>query len=310
MNRKIFCRAFALIIAMMLNFSLMLSAQPPSASEGVGTLAYHLATNAVGYSTGRSGTWNDMIVLSNWSYASYSATNLHFLTNSVWSKSFWLHDVKGLSATAIGYSNGVGAQTLLTMVSPRHYLFASHTHPEDALVAFLDSNNVIYWRRTLQRVDITNADAPDTSVGMLNADLPSSVGYLPVLPADYSNYLATNRTVIQGIGMNQYMRIFSQPMSFAKPGMVRWINTVIIPSGLGTNWGVKLVGGDSSNPEMLLIKNQLVLVSHNWAINAGPNYAYQTAAINRAMHYLSTHNHLKTDYQLTPFSLGDWPAIQ
>ncbi len=270
------------------------------------TLAYHLSTNAVGRARGFEGNLDDMFEVSGWRYSIYSGTNLAFLTNAVWSTNFWLKGVLGLSATSIGYSNGMGGQGMVTMVSPRHYLCATHMHPEGFLAAFLGSNNIIYWRKTLQRVDVTN----DISVGILNADLPPSVGYMPVLPPDYTNYIsAKNATFVQGIGMNQGLRVFGQPMQLVNRTVVYWNCERRSPFGLGTNWNVAIHGGDSSNPEMLLIGNQLVLVSHNYSVNFGPNYAFQIDAINRQMHHLSTDNHLKTDYQLTLYSLTNWPVI-
>lgn len=62
---------------------------------------------------------------------------------------------------------------------------------------------------------------------------------------------------------------------------------------------------------MLLINNQFVLVTHNYTgyqVGSGPNYAYQIDAINQTMHYLSTNNNVGTDYQLTQFSLTNWPT--
>lgn len=278
----------------------------PSAAGIEGTLAYHLATNAAARTRGRTGSSADRFELSNWSYAIFTNANLAMMSNAVWSTNFWLHGVRGLSATCIGYSNGMGGQALITMVSPRHYLCATHMHPENALAAFLDTNNVIHWRTTLERVDVGN----DTSVGILNQDLPPSVGYLPVLPANFGDYLLANgQTFVQGIGMNQDMSVFSQPMVFLDPVFVFWNPGGATPFGAGTNWNVRIRGGDSSNPEMFLIGNQLVLVTHNYAATAGPVYAYQISAINRQMHYLSTHNHAGTDYQLTEFPLSNWPVV-
>lgn len=269
------------------------------------TLTYHLSTNAVAHAKGHSP--EDMSELSKWGYAIYSETNLGHLTNAVWSTNCWLHGVQGLSATPIGYSNGMGGQGLITMVSPRHYLFATHMHPEGYAIVFLDTNNVVCWRKTLERADITN----DISVGILNADLPPSVEYLPVIPTNFASYIpANNSTTIQGIGMNQDMKLFGQPMNFGNAAFVCWKSSVPVPFGLGTNWNVEIRGGDSSNPEMLLIGTQLVLVSHNYGINAGPNYATEIPAINEKMHYLSIHNDAKTDYQLTQFSLKNWPVVQ
>jgi hypothetical protein len=292
----------------------VVQAAPPAASSlpdmdvvpTTKTLAYHLATNAVGHARGMEGNSDDMWEVSGWRYSIYSGTNLAYLTNAKWSTNFWLKGVLGLSATCIGCSNGMGAQGLTTKVSPRHYLFATHMHPEGFLAAYLGSNNVIYWRKTLQRVDVGN----DTSVGILDADLPPSVGYLPVLPPDYLNYFSVKDvSYVQGIGMNQNLWVFGQPMQLLDRTSVNWSCWRRSPFGLGTNWNVAIRGGDSSNPDMLLIGNQLVLVSHNYSINSGPNYAYQFDAINRQMHYLSTNNHLKSDYQLTPFSLTNWPVI-
>ena len=92
-------------------------------------------------------------------------------------------------------------------------------------------------------------------------------------------------------------------------GAVEWISSVAPPFGLESNWDIALFSGDSSNPEMLLIGNQLVLVSHNSSALTGPNYTFQIDAINQQMHYLSTNNAIGTDFQLTQFSLTNWPTI-
>ena len=268
-----------------------------------GTLAFHLSTNTVGHTDGISNIGSGTEELANWHYVVNSGTNLANLTNDDWSAHFWLAGTHGLSATCIGYSNGLAGQGLFSMVSPRHYLFAAHMHPEGQLAAFLDTNNIVYWRRTLQRTNISN----DTAVGILNEDLPPSVGCLPLLPANFTNYLPTI-SAVQGIGMNQDLRLFGEPMVLGNP-FVTWHSQNIALFGLGVDWNTTIRGGDSSNPALLLISNQLVLVSHNYFVNGGPNYAWQLDAINRGMHELSTHNGVGSDYQLTVFSLTNWPAI-
>jgi hypothetical protein len=282
---------------------------------GPGTLAYHLSTNAVGHASGYSPVYSNMLELANWTSATYTNANLALLTNAIWSTNCWLHGVQGLSATSIGYSNGTAGEFLVTMVSPRHYLNARHVAlSPGTLVVFLDTNNVIYLRTVVQTVDIgtNSADmlAKDTTVGILDADLPPSVGFLQVIPTNYTNYLPTTTySYVQGIGLHQDLSLFSQPMTFGDPTSVDWNNSVAPLFGLGTSWDIILFPGDSSNPEMLLINNQLVLVSHNFGSGIGPNYAYLTDAINQQMHYLSTNNAVGTDYQLTPFSLTNWPTI-
>jgi hypothetical protein len=293
-----------LIVATLLPL-LFLSARSRAQGSDAGTLAYYLSTNAAHYAVGHSP--DDTKEVANWSYGEYTNANIRLIASAVWATNFWLYGVKGLSATCIGYSNGMGGQGLVTMVSPRHYLFATHMHPEGYLTAFLGTDNIVYWRKTLERVDLVD----DISVGILNTDLPPVVGYLPVLPTNILDYLPVDNTSsIQGIGMNQDMHLFSQPMNFGKPFYVRWSDTMRAPLGLGKDWNVRIRAGDSSDPEMLLIGNQLVLLSHNYAVNAGPDYAVKIDAINEKMHYLSKHNHARTDYQLTVFSLKKWPKLK
>ena len=274
----------------------------PNAPTGTqpGTLAYHLATNLTARAEGRSGDARDLV-----EFHALLSIDVDRFFRPAWSQAFWLNGVHGLSATPIGFSNQMNGQGLLTMVSPRHYLCATHMHPENLLAGFLDADNVLHWRKTLQRVDVGN----DTSVGLLDADLPPSVGFLPVLPDNYTNYLpTTGNRLVQGIGMNQNMLLFGQAMNFSG-AFITWNSRDSVPFGLTTNWNVTIRGGDSSNPNMLLIGDQLVLVSHNYFVGGGPNYARQIPAINQAMHLLSTNNHCHTDYQLTQFSLTNWPVI-
>lgn len=269
------------------------------------TLAYHLATNATGRAAGYTGGYREQLEFSA-PYAT-NANQLARFTNAAWANTFWLKHVTGLSATPIGFTNVLGGQGLPTMISPRHYLCATHMHCEDYTLAFLDTNNFTYFRKVLQRLDLTN----DITVGILDQDLPPSVGYLPVLPANYTNYLPANSTaILQGIGMNQDFCLFGEPMNFGHGKIVAWNSALNVPSGLHTNWNVGLRGGDSSNPAMILIRNQLVLVSHNYFANSGPNYACYLDAINAAMHQLSKKYNTRTDYQLTTYNLTNWPMVK
>jgi hypothetical protein len=285
-----------------ISFALLLSlpAMADDASTAPGTLAYYLATNTAGYADGRIGDYGDMLEI-----RAPNSAGLDRLTSAFWSESFWLKNVHGLCATPIGFTNYPGGQGLATMISPRHFLCATHMHPEWCTMVFMDTNNLVYYRKTLQRLDVGN----DTSVGILDQDLPPSVGFLPVLPANYTNYLpATFTNLVQGIGMNQDKCLFGEPMKFGG-SYVHWNSWDTVLLGLTKNWNVTIRAGDSSNPAMLLISNQLVLVSHNYFAQGGPDYVTQIPAINQAMHQLSVKAHAPTDYQLTEILLDHWPAI-
>ena len=296
---------FKIILTAAALLPLISCARADSTTDNSGTLAHHLATNAIGHAHGFTGGYGDEL-----EFRAPFATNaaqLARFTNAAWSQAFWLKNVSGLGATPIGYTQYLGGQGLPTMVSPRHYLFATHMHADAFVLAFLDTNNVVHWRKTLERADLPN----DTSVGILDQDLPPSVGFLPVLPENFTNYLPTaNRSIVQGIGMNQDFCLFSEPMNFANRNFVTWNSGLNVPDGLGTNWNVAIRGGDSSNPAMLLVGQQFVLVSHNYFAGGGPNYALQISEINKAMRRLSKKYRAGSDYQLTEFCLTNWPVIR
>ena len=211
------------------------------------------------------------------------------------------------------------------MVSPRHFLFAQHTYPEgNPIRAFLGTDNVVRYARMLDRADLLPENDPsnaDISVGILDTDLPPSVGYVPVLPPDYSTYLPTgSEDFVQGIGMrsDEYamLFVFSEPIVLNDPSFpqlfVDWNPAkAIIPLGfgLGTEWSLPIVISDSSCPLRFLINNQLVLVSAAYEFTYGPNYAKFIADINQAMYHLSTNNSAPV-YQLTTYSLTGWPHVQ
>jgi hypothetical protein len=162
----------------------------------------------------------------------------------------------------------------------------------------------------------------DTSVGVFDSDLPPSVEFLPIAPTNISHYLGTNEpggfpdraNFVQGVGMNQDMKVFSQPMAFLLES-VSWASRIVPPFGLSTNWNIPLRSGDSSAPGRILVGNELILVTHNSGQNqilqtgGGPNYSTLFKAINQGMHFLSTNNGLSSDYQLSPFSLTNWPVV-
>ncbi len=287
-----------------------------------GSLPYHLATNAVGYASGKT-LANNGCLFDNWVETNINNSNI--LSQLRWSTNCWLSGVKGLSATSVGTIGKQSGWGLMTMISPIHYLRAWHTTRNYSNfqhdVAFLGTNNQIYWRRPVEQVYIGTADS-DACVGILNEPLPESVDFLPVLPPDL-NYLPmkidnagpTGMNVIQGIGMNQYAVVFSQPMEFSlrdleKEGFVWWGITNSPVLGLSTNWNTSLIYGDSSAPGRFLIDDQLVLVSHNTGVPGGVNFQYLYDDINEAMETLSS-NHYGTNYHylLTPIPLTNYSRV-
>ena len=277
-------------------------------------LVYHLATNAVGRAAGRTHPLAAMEFLVRGRGGPFTTLYGNDF-RALWNRNFWLAGVSGLSATCVGYvcTNNQGYSFPLTMVSPRHYLAAAHVAQGfsfffggDAAV-FADTNNVIYYRHSVQWTNLGS----DIALGILDADLPASVGFLPVLPGDYTNWLSP--TALEGIGRNQEYLAFAEAVYLG--ALVSWSGRAPVPFGLGTNWTscadpaaeCSLRSGDSSSPVRLLVGNQLVLISAAHGSSIGPNYALASGLINAQMHWLSTNNGLGTDYQLSIFNLSGWP---
>ena len=272
------------------------------------TLSYEIATNLAARTRGRSGSLADMRLVTGWGYQFYTATNLHLLSGVRWSTNCWLSGVQGLTATPISMSNNLAGQTMLTMVSPRHYVSATHigVGHRGVTLAFLDRDNRLHWRRILKETALND----DVSVGILDQDLPPSVGFLPVLPPDFNDYLPRHpHTPVQGIGQNQDLCVFTHSLMLDDRQSVWWNLEKAVPFGAGTNWNVRVRGGDSSLPVRLLLRDQLVLVTQYHTAQSGPMLATRHEAINRAMRALSVEQRLKSDYQLTPFSLAAWPKL-
>jgi hypothetical protein len=141
------------------------------------------------------------------------------------------------------------------------------------------------------------------------------VGFLPLLPGNYTNWLAPGAAV-EGVGVNQDYLVSAVAVTF-NGGWVVDRGDTVVTNGLGRNWTscadpiANCYGraGDSSSPIRLLIGNQLVLVSAMTTGVSGDNYASEGAAINAAMHWLSTNNAVGTDYQLSTIDLTGWPTL-
>jgi hypothetical protein len=173
-------------------------------------------------------------------------------------------------------------------------------------LAFLDRDNRLHWRRILKETALGD----DVSVGILDQDLPPSVGFLPVLPANFNDYLPRHPdTPVQGIGQNQDLCVFTHSLMLDDRQSAWWNQDKGVPFGAGTHWNVRIRGGDSSLPVRLLIRDQLVLVTQYHTAQSGPMLATRHAAINRAMRALSAEHRLKPDHQLISVSLDAWPKL-
>jgi hypothetical protein len=146
---------------------------------------------------------------------------------------------------------------------------------------------------------------PDIQVGVLNSDVPESVTFARVLPADWSEYLPLLNIVrsLPCLCLDQEEKALVTDLSSLGSSA-----NFVAPSQL--NFAQRLafyepkIGGDSGNPAFLIVNDELVLLTV-WTFGgagAGTFVTPQIAAINAMMTALGG------GYQLTEIDLSGFPT--
>ena len=184
-----------------------------------------------------------------------------------------------------------------TLISPRHVLFVTHYYPaaNTEMVWFTQANESVTRTVTaFATVPDTASYYPDLTVGILDSDVPGSVGFVKVLnETGLSDWAGYNVPVV--------VRNREDRLSVADIGT--WGNSVSLSQPIVASRLVKyqpMVSGDSGSPVCLVHDNRLVLVAlvTFGGPGRGANIARHRDAINAAMASLGG------GYQLTIFTPG------
>jgi hypothetical protein len=211
--------------------------------------------------------------------------------------STWL---TSLDITCLSVWNSVlankGAGTLIT---PRHIAFANHYAITDgATLRFVTSGNVVVTRTLSSQLNVAGTDI---QIGKLDSDVPGTISFAKVLPANYATYLPGIAYGVPTVSTDQDKN--------AMVGVLYYFSTIAnfryptVADRLAMNEPIVLY--DSGAPAFLIINNELVLVT-TWnfgAAGSGPNIANYITQINAA---LST---LGGGYTLTTASMAGFTAF-
>lgn len=190
------------------------------------------------------------------------------------------------------YNNGKQAGTL---ISPRHYVAAWHfKHEPGYQIKYVDYANVVHTRTIVDRVHL----GADMELGVLNADLPESVGFCKVLPSDWQDYLGPSvssdvANFAQTFGppalaVNQMRRCYAvQRLHYLGTSQVGYYPNLIQPPD-GFIYGTQI--GDSGSAMGYLLEGELILVN---IIGGTPLLPASYGDVNAAM------TDLGGGYQLT-----------
>jgi hypothetical protein len=182
------------------------------------------------------------------------------------------------------------------LISPRHLICAKHA-PPSGVVRFVTNSNVVVERTVSGSVDVGNLDL---QVRSLDSDVPGTISFAKVLPADYLDYLPTRK--IPSIAGNQQQELVIRESIWVEPEFDfpdRWIADNAFTERY-VPFTKPIVRGDSGSPVFLLINNSLVVTGTHFGSFVSPSIAHWFADVNAAMTTLGG------GYQLTPIDLSSF----
>jgi hypothetical protein len=201
---------------------------------------------------------------------------------------FWLHGMKGLLATHVGYGPGA------TAVTPWHVLEANH-HRNDvgAKLYFCDQTRNTIIRTVVAGTEIRPDIKSDIWLAELDEALPSSIAPMLLMPPDWASHASSVRLTVAA--MNQAGCFGSatcvsfQPVSGWFRYGCAYGRSVMAP----TMQFEPLHAGDSGHPIVTLVGTNLVLLGHITLESAGttflgPDYSRYLSDIQAAVAALGT----------------------
>jgi hypothetical protein len=215
----------------------------------------------------------------------------------------------GIDLTCASPWNSTGGlQRAGTLVSPRHVLFCKHFnfHPSvNATIKFVTQANEVVSRTITALATHPEYSSvshyPDIVVGVLNADVPESIGFAEVLPADWLDYLpsVSRKTPIPALRLNRVESASVADFCVASGGGFG----LQFPASNRAGYYERLVSGDSGNPAFLVVDDKPVLLGlfTSGGPGGGTFLTDQIDAVNAML------TDLGGGYSLTPADLSEFP---
>lgn len=201
----------------------------------------------------------------------------------------FLHTVLDLTGAGWWFHGSTGQRRGITMVSPIHYVGASHSMPPGpgATVSFLSSDNIVKNYTIASQVAITNDDDEnsDLFIGRLNATIPiaDNVGFHPYL--NLANEFAYTSMAVALLGVNA--QAGSETISdIANAPPVNGLNEtrvlrLVYSTQAGNNDEAYYTNGDSGSPVFVNQNGVAAIVGTNsflTGIAIGGNITYSSYA--------------------------------
>jgi len=197
-----------------------------------------------------------------------------------------------------------------TLISPRHVAYSAHAQQFGGYIRFVTMDNQVITRTvsnttSLSGFGISGSVYPDIAIGVLDSDVPSSIGFAKILPSGWNSKIPSlykKDLPILALDKEKKALIQSLYSLTTRSG----VNGALAQTRPPAEFQRKVfyeptINGDSSSPFFLIINNQLVLVT-TASYNGGTNYQYYKNEINSLMTTLGG------GYQLTEIDLSSFPS--
>lgn len=220
-----------------------------------------------------------------------------------WNAQCWAADLAWHLTALSVWNSQDGPRRAGVLISPRHLLFAAHfSVVAGAMVRFIAADGTVV-QRTLTAVKVHpefKPNYPDIAIGVLDADVPSSISFVKVLPDDWRRKIPSpgglpvlsldqwDRAGVRDVAViGEQSIVYREPQS---PGRAALYHALIV--------------GDSGKPAFWIIGNELVLLNvwTGGGAGSGTWLVPQKAAINAMM------KELGGGYQLTDIDLSGFPS--
>lgn len=225
----------------------------------------------------------------------YSSQNPNYVRNpNCWVSSL---DLTGVSP----WNSFSGHLRAGTAISPRHIVFAWHYQlPVGTEVHFVTAGNQVVSRTIVAQQSMPFDYVSDTTIGLLNADLPETIKFYKIFPANLPDYFGSLETFpqvpavafdAQEKALLKRLTKFTINSSFPEQ---QFEHPVLQNSTMHPLLTETIVGGDSGNPVFGVVGNEPVLLTTWTTPQTGPGFHNMKPALDAIMTSLGGGYQLQT----------------
>jgi len=217
-----------------------------------------------------------------------------------------------LDLTGVAYSNTTsgGAQRAGTLISPRHIVFSKHYQiAVGATVNFVTADGTTVSRTLQARQDVDALVSPpnrDSTIGLLNTDVPSSIKWYKLFPNDWQDYLTLyTNSQLPIVAFDQERKVIQRwrhlPWPDNDPAQQAFNNIIIFAHSLASQASENIIVGDSGQPCFHAINGELALLGFHTGDLFGFFMGATKTEIDAAMTSLGG-GYTSTDFDLSGFN--------